>query len=76
MFLFIFIYKFADWATCDLVLFKDSKVEQTMEAHAHSVEYNLIESLSFKLRPGASYVTDRKSVSYFPNVVINTAQHV
>jgi hypothetical protein len=37
-----------------------------MEAHAQSVEDNLIDSLSFKLRPGASYVTDRKSVSYFP----------
>lgn len=37
-----------------------------MESHAQSVEDNLIESLSFKLRPGASYVTDRRSVTYFP----------
>ena len=37
-----------------------------MESHAQSVEDNLIDSLSFKLRPGASYVVDRKSVSYFP----------
>ena len=37
-----------------------------MEAHAQSVEDNLIDSLSFKLRPGASYVVDRRSVSYFP----------
>ena len=37
-----------------------------MESHAQSVEDNLIDSLSFKLRPGASYVTDRKSVSFFP----------
>ena len=37
-----------------------------MEAHAQSVEYILIDSLSFKLRPGASYVTDRTSVSYVP----------
>lgn len=37
-----------------------------MEAHAQSVEDNLIDSLSFRLRPGASYVTDRKSCSYFP----------
>ena len=36
-----------------------------MESHAQSVEDNLIDSLSFKLRPGASYVTDRKSVSFF-----------
>ena len=37
-----------------------------MESHAQSVEDNLIDSLSFKLRPGASYVTDRRSVTYFP----------
>ena len=37
-----------------------------MESHAQSVEDNLIDSLSFKLRPGASYVTDRRSVSFFP----------
>ena len=37
-----------------------------MEAHAQSVEDNLIDSLSFKLRAGASYVTDRRSVTYFP----------
>lgn len=41
------------------------KVEQIMESHAQSVEDNLIDSLSFKLRPGASYVTDRRSCSYF-----------
>ncbi|MGV2342022.1 MAG UNVERIFIED_CONTAM: hypothetical protein LVR18_51355 [Planctomycetaceae bacterium] len=32
---------------------------------ANSVEDYLIEGLSFKLSPGASYVTDRRSVSYF-----------
>ena len=37
-----------------------------MESHAQSVEDNLIDSLSFKLRPGASYVTDRRSCSFFP----------
>ena len=37
-----------------------------MESHAQGVEDNLIASLSFKLRPGASYVTDRRSVSFFP----------
>ena len=36
-----------------------------MESHAQSVEDSLIDSLSFKLRPGASYVTDRRSVSFF-----------
>ena len=32
---------------------------------ASSVEDYLIEGLSFKLNPGASYVTDRRSVSFF-----------
>jgi hypothetical protein len=32
---------------------------------ARSVEDYLIEGLSFNLNPGASYVTDRRSVSYF-----------
>ena len=32
---------------------------------ANSVEDYLIEGLSFKLSPGASYVTDRRSVSFF-----------
>ena len=37
-----------------------------MESHAQSVEDYLIEGLSFKLAPGASYVTSRRSVSFFP----------
>ena len=36
-----------------------------MEAHAQSVDDNVIYSRSFKLRAGASYVTDRRSVSFF-----------
>ena len=36
-----------------------------MEACAQSVDDNLIDSLSFKLRPGATYVTDRRNVSFF-----------
>ena len=36
-----------------------------VEAMANSVEDYLIEGLSFKLNPGASYVTDRRNVSYF-----------
>ena len=48
-----------------MVCSKFQTVEQTMESHAQSVEDNLIASLSFKLRPGASYVTDRKSSTYF-----------
>ena len=49
-----------------LYLFNSQTVEQTMEAHAQSVEDNLIDSLSFKLRAGASYDTDRRSVTFFP----------
>ena len=37
-----------------------------MEAHAQAVEDNLIDRLQFKLRPGASYVTNRRSVTFFP----------
>ena len=37
-----------------------------MEGHAQSVEDNLIESLSFKLRPGASYVNNRRSCTFWP----------
>jgi hypothetical protein len=37
-----------------------------MESHAQSVEDYLIEGLSFKLAPGASYITNRRSVSFFP----------
>ena len=38
-----------------------------MESHIQSQEDHLIEGLSFKLKPGASYVTNRDSVSYFPS---------
>lgn len=37
-----------------------------MEGHVQTVEDNLIDSLSFKLRPGASYVTNRRSVTFWP----------
>ena len=36
-----------------------------VEAIANSAEYYLIEGLNFKLSPGASYITDRKSVTCF-----------
>ena len=36
-----------------------------VEAMANSVEDYLIDGLSFKLNPGASYVTSRKSVSFW-----------
>ena len=38
----------------------------SLESHAQSVEDVLVDSLSFKLHDGASYATDRKSVSCFP----------
>ena len=38
-----------------------------VEAHAQSVEDSLIEGLSYKLSPGASYVSNRRSVSFFPS---------
>ena len=37
-----------------------------VEAIANSVEDKLIDGLSFKMQPGASYVIDRKSVTYHP----------
>ena len=37
-----------------------------MEAVANAAEDRLIDGLSFKLKPGASYVTDRKSVTFHP----------
>ena len=36
-----------------------------MEHHAQSVDDALIGGLSYKLKSGASYVTNRRSVSYF-----------
>ena len=37
-----------------------------VEALANGVEDKLIDGLSFKLQPGASYVVDRRSVTYHP----------
>ena len=37
-----------------------------VEAMANGVEDMLIDGLSFKLQPGASYVVDRRSVTYHP----------
>ena len=36
-----------------------------MEHHVQSVDVALIGGLSYKLKAGASYVTNRRSVSYF-----------
>ena len=37
-----------------------------VEAIANGVEDKLIDGLSFKMNPGASYVVDRRSVTYHP----------
>ena len=37
-----------------------------VEAIANGIEDKLIDGLSFKMSPGASYVTDRRSVTYHP----------
>jgi len=37
-----------------------------LEETANSIEDHLIDGLSFKLKPGASYVQSRRSVSFFP----------
>ena len=37
-----------------------------VEAMANGVEDKLVDALSFKLQPGASYVMDRRSVTYHP----------
>ena len=38
-----------------------------VEGHANSTDDYLIDGLSFKLAKGASYVTNRRSVSFFPS---------
>ena len=35
-----------------------------MEVYSSSVEDQLIDGISYKLSPGASYITERKSVSF------------
>ena len=47
------------------VLVKSKQNFDKMEHHAQSIDDALIGGLSYKLKPGASYVTNRRSVSYF-----------
>ncbi len=44
----------------------------SLEATTNAIEDHLIDSISFKLAPGASYVTDRRSVSFFRREAIFT----
>ena len=46
-------------------LIKSTQNFDKMEHHAQSIDDALIGGLSYKLKPGASYVTNRRSVSYF-----------
>ena len=47
------------------VLVKSIQNFDKMEHHAQSIDDALIGGLSYKLKPGPSYVTNRRSVSYF-----------
>jgi hypothetical protein len=58
--------KFVVISQFDVICSSISKNEQTLEAHARSVDDHLISGLSSQLKAGASYVTDRRSVTYFP----------
>ena len=45
-----------------------------VEAIANGIEDKLIDGLSFKMNPGASYVIDRRSVTFHPqssNIIQN-----
>ena len=37
-----------------------------VESYANSIEDKLVDGLSFKLNPGASYINERKSVTFHP----------
>ena len=37
-----------------------------MEAHANSTPDYLIDGLEYKLKPGASYITNRRGVTFWP----------
>ena len=44
-----------------------------MEHHVQSIDDSLIGGLSYKLKPGASYVTDRRKCTFTPAEVTNIA---
>ena len=46
----------------------------SLEATTNAIEDHLIDSISFKLAPGASYVTDRRSVSFSHRALTFTNQ--
>ena len=59
---FFFLYKLLKYHSG---LIKSNRNFDKMEHHAQSIDDALISGLSYKLKAGASYVTNRRSVSYF-----------
>ena len=50
-----------------------------VEAIANSAEDYLISGLDFKISPSASYITDRKSVTFLPavaKIIFRVKEHV
>ena len=47
-----------------------------MEATTSALEDNLIQELDFKIKPGASYVTQRRNCSFLVLVEMNIHQQV
>ena len=60
--IFFILYKLLKYQS---VLVKRVQNLDKMEHHAQSFDDALIGGLSYKLKAGASYVTNRRSVSYF-----------
>ena len=61
--LFFILYKFINTSLCFNQ--NDHQNFAQMEHHAQSVDDALIGGLSYKLKAGASYVTDRRAVTFF-----------
>ena len=66
--LFIFLYYIRDQTTTSNFSQSHSNLCAKMEHHAQSIDGALIGGLSYELKPGASYVISRRSVSYFASV--------
>ena len=67
--IFFILYKLLKYHS---VLVKSIQNFDKMEHHAQSTDDAPIGGLSCKLKPGASYVTNRRSVSYFASGAILT----
>ena len=60
-----FLYSIRDLTTTSKFSPSHSNFCAKIEHHAQSIDGAPIGGLSYKLKPGASYVTNRRSVSYF-----------